>query len=630
MNTKSVYQRPPQNFNLHYQVECFDPHAHLFKVTLTIFKPSQNQIVSLPTWIPGSYLVRDFAKHLVEVQAIDLQGNPVEMQPEGLSSWCINAETPFQIIYFVYAWDLSVRKAHFDQTHAFFNGTSLFLAVEGQRHCPAKVTLEPNAFTQTENWKASTGMAILDVDQNGFGDYWSNDFRDLVEYPFEIGNYQQIEFEAYGVPHKMVFTGRLNPNTDFERIKQDVQKICETEIEFFGLDSPHNPPVQHYLFQVMVTTADYGGLEHLNSTALICSRDDLAYNGMEQANDGYLQFLELCSHEYFHTWNVKRIQPLAYQDSDLNTPAISRQLWWFEGVTSYYDALFLLKSGLIDENAYLNLLGKQLSKIYMMPGRLKQSVAESSFYTWTKFYQQDENAPNSIISYYTKGSLIALALDLTLRKETQNQLCLDGVLRYLWKEYGSQNNGSGKGLAEKQIENICSEMCQQNGGNSLEAFFEQAIYSTEDLPLAELFSQFNYDFILRPAQDSSDMGGNLTTEALETLQSQPPATLGARFQDSPSASVSVTHVWNDQAAYNAGLSKNDEIIAINGIRIRSKSQIEKLLKRHNGQTWQCHYFRRDELYQTSLKPLPAPLDRVTIQCKTDKEGTSLTWLKESK
>ncbi len=618
------------NFSLHYQIECFDPHAHLFRIKLDIQAVTgKQQTLSLPTWIPGSYLIRDFAKHIVEIKASDTSGHEVDLIPNGLSSWDFQSQTPITVEYSVYAWDLSVRKAHFDQTHAFFNGTSVFLALEEHRNSPMKVTMLNNAFTDNALWRVATGMPKIDVDDNGFGSYWAQDYRDLVEYPFELGNYQEIQFNACGIPHRMVFTGRLNSNTDFDKIRSDVQKICETEIKFFGLDAPHNPPMTEYLFQVMVTTADYGGLEHRNSTALICSRDDLAFIGMEGNTEGYLQFLELCSHEYFHTWNVKRIQPKGYQDSKLDRPVISEQLWWFEGVTSYYDALFLLKSQLINETEYLNLLGKQLTRIYMMSGRLKQSVAQSSHYTWTKFYQQDEDAPNSIISYYTKGSLIALALDLTLRQQTANRCSLDTVVRYLWSEFGSKNDGLGQGLEEKQIEEICSELCIQHGGESLTAFFEQALYGTEDLDLETLFKPFGYEFILRPAKNPSDTGGNIEADALTKLIDSPPSSIGARIQNLPAGGIEITHVWNQHAAYFSGLTKGDQIIAIDGIKVRSKSSFEQLLARHHeNQTWECHYFRRDELYHTKLSPLKAPKDRVTIQKVASTDSNNLNWIKE--
>jgi len=633
-NTNHTSQSPdtPNSFDLHYQIECFDAHAHLFRVKLDIQPTTgEKQTLSLPAWIPGSYLIRDFAKHIVEINARDSSGNLIELIPNGLSAWDFQSQLPISVEYIVYAWDLSVRKAHFDQTHAFFNGTSVFLALEEQRDTPVKVTMIANDFTHDAQWKVATGMPALKVNEQGFGDYWASNYRDLVEYPFELGNYHEIQFTACGIPHKMVFTGRLNANTDFERIRSDVQKICETEIEFFGLDAPQNPPMSEYLFQVMLTTSDYGGLEHRNSTALICARDDLAYIGMESNTDGYIQFLELCSHEYFHTWNVKRIQPKAYQDSKLDRPVISEQLWWFEGVTSYYDALFLLKSQIISEVDYLNLLGKQLTRIYMMPGRHKQSVAESSHYTWSKFYQQDEDAPNSIISYYTKGSLIALALDLTLRQQTENRCSLDTVVRYLWNEFGSKNNGVGIGLEEKQIEEICSSLCIENGGQSLKSFFDQVLYGKDDFDLKSLFKPFGYDFILRPAKNPSDTGGNIETAALQKLVESTPSSIGARLQDLPAGGIEITHVWNQQAAYLSGLTKGDQIIAINGIKVRNKSSFEQLLARHQEeQTWECHYFRRDELYQTQLTPRKAPLDRVTIQ-QTESDSRpsdNLKWLKE--
>lgn len=596
----------------HYTISPADAQGHLFSVQLRIAFPDKQQLVRLPSWIPGSYLIRDFAKHLNQLQAIDDNHRPLKVTPIDKATWQIDAVenadgsiAAMNLSYQVYAWDLSVRGAHFDESHAFFNGTSVFLEVVDQRDLPCVMSLKKSPVCFKNAWKAATGMPPIEVDHHGFGHYHAEDYLALIDHPVEIGSFTEIEFRACGVPHKMVLTGIFD--CDLERLKSDLIKVCEYEIQLFGEPAP----MDSYLFQVMVTGSDYGGLEHRNSTALICSRNDLPYHGMEQASDGYLQFLELCSHEYFHTWNVKRIMPQAYQNPDLSAPIYSRQLWWFEGITSYYDALILLRCGLIDQETYLKLLGQQLTRVYRMPGRFKQSVSESSFYAWTKFYQQDENAPNAIISYYTKGSLVALALDLTIREQTQGNKSLDDVLLYLWDNYGKV----AKGLEEFEIETLCSKIT----GIDLSDFFAQTLDGTDDFALEPLLEKFGFKFVLRSQNSLSDIGGPESGDALKV-------NFGANVVDASNGGVQLKHIWQDASAQLAGLAANDEIIALNGLRVGNKAQLEALLKRKQpGDTLECDYFRRDELRHCTITLTEAPLDRVEL-IVNESEPASLNWL----
>ncbi|WP_238843324.1 M61 family metallopeptidase [Thiomicrorhabdus xiamenensis] len=594
----------------HYTITPFDPNGHLFTVEFRIAFPAPKQRLSLPNWIPGSYLIRDFSKHLIDLQAYDDAQTPLTVTPVDKSTWEVDSSgNAFTIKYQVYAWDLSVRGAHFDDTHAFFNGTSVFLEAEGQRDFPCVMSLKKSPVCVKNAWKVATGMPSLEVDHHGFGHYHAENYLALIDYPVEIGSYVEIDFRACGVPHKMVLTGVFN--CDLERLKSDLTTICEYEIRLFGEAAPFD----NYLFQVMVTGSDYGGLEHRNSTALICSRNDLPYEGMQKPTEGYLQFLELCSHEYFHSWNVKRIMPKAYQNPDLSQPIYSRQLWWFEGVTSYYDALILQRCGLIDEQTYLDQLGKQLTRVYRMPGRFKQSVADSSFFAWTKFYQQDENAPNAIISYYTKGSLVALALDLLIREKTQGKKSLDTVLLHLWQHFGSK----GIGLEEFEIERICSEV----SGIDLKDFFTQLLDQTEDYDLATLFSHFGVNFTLRNMNSLADTGGQGNT------QEQLAVDFGANLEETANQTLAVRHVWQERTAQLAGLSSGDEIIAINDLRVTSKSQLESLLKRAQiGDKWTCSYFRRDELRQCRLVLTASTTDRVELSFKEPRmpQNEGAVWL----
>ncbi|KUJ72025.1 M61 family metallopeptidase [Thiomicrospira sp. WB1] len=588
---------------LHYRLQLAHPHAHLFEVTLRVELPDPTgQVLSLPKWIPGSYLLRDFAKHVVGLRAQTEQGQPLTVTPLDTAHWQVEpAATAIEICYQVYAWDLSVRGAHFDQTHAFFNGTSVFLAVEGQREQPVEVVIEKGSAPFQTDWQVATTLPAVETDDQGFGRFQAKDYWDLIEYPVEIGSFEWLEFEACGIVHQAVFTGRIEwERVDTEQLRADLTRICETELSLFG--APY--PIQRYLFQVMVTANDYGGLEHLDSTALMISRDDLPYLGRETTYpDGYLNFLELCSHEYFHTWNVKRIQPEVYQRPNLTEPVYTRQLWWFEGITSFYDLNILWRAGILTASAYLARLSKEMTKVYRLPGRFEQSVAESSRLTWTKFYQQDENAPNAIVNYYTKGALIALGLDLTLRHKTQGKISLDDVLKTLWQDYGR----TGRGLKEDEIEQVCERV----SGVDLTDFFARYLDGQEDLPFDTLFAEFGIAFSLRAATHLKDMGGPVD-EAKQT-QSPAPLILGVNLVPTEHQTLKVRHIWNRQAAVEAGLAPGDELIALNGFKMDSLATLERFLSRHQAnETLRCHYFRRDELMSSDLTLQTPPNDRVSL------------------
>ncbi len=595
---------------IQYTISANKPFLHLFDVSIQIDKPNpEGQQLSLPSWIPGSYLIRDFAKHLTSITAQTISGKILNIDALDKSSWQVSAsDEPIQIHYQVYAWDLSVRGAHFDQSHAFFNGTSVFMQVTGQEQTACAVLIESSTFTEDESWKIATTLPKKQINSEGFGQYQAKNYRDLIEYPVEMGSFLELTFEASGIPHRVVITGKIEAyKLDKERLIKDLIAICEIELGFL----PPPPPFEEFLFQVMVTEDGYGGLEHTNSTALLCSRNNLPYLNTEHPNDKYLQFLELCSHEYFHSWNVKRIKPAVYQTAKLDEPVYTNQLWWFEGITSFYDGLFLNLAGIVNSDSYLERLSKEMTRVYRMPGRFQQSVAESSWLTWTKFYQQDENATNSIISYYTKGSLIALGLDLTIREKTHNKKSLNDILLHLWKNYGIVN----KGLAEFEIEKICSEVT----GIDFSGFFDKYLYGTEDLDFERLFKPLGIDFKLRPATNSKDLGG-ISEDNNTIIQ------LGANLTNTNNKSIKVIHIWNEQSLAKAGISAGDEIVAIKGYKMTSLDKLNELLQILDvNDKVECHYFRRDELHKTIITLTKASSDRVEL--KKNKDFGKMSWLK---
>ena len=483
-------EKSPAPSPLHYRIEPANLHAHLFRITLTIPRPAARQEVALPVWIPGSYLVREFAKNLQKLTA--RQGRqPVALQQLDKARWQADCTDRQALVleYEVYALDNSVRTAWLDADRGFFNGTSLCLQVLGQAHQPHELTVVSTR--ATKGWRVATGLPPVDADARGFGRYRAADYDSLVDHPFELGTFWSGEFTACGVPHRFVVAGAL-PSFDGEKLLADTRRICEAEIRFWHLRG--KPPHKQYVFMLNAVDDGYGGLEHRNSTALICARRDLPRLEDKRPNEGYTTLLGLISHEYFHTWNVKRLRPAAFAEFDYSQENYTHQLWFFEGFTSYYDDLLLRRAGLIDDATYLRLLNKTINQVQQTPGRLVQTVAQSSFDAWVKYYRQDENTPNATVSYYTKGALVALCLDLTLRRD--GHTTLDVVMRTLFLRC------KGGPMREQDLR----EVLQALAGRSFDAELDQWVHSTDELPLQALLEHHGVAVHDDPAQLAQRLG----------------------------------------------------------------------------------------------------------------------------
>ena len=466
---------------VHYRIEAADPHARLFTVTLTVAHPQEQQELSLPVWIPGSYLVREFSKNLQRLSA--QQGRRVPLVQLDKHRWRATCRTdrPLVLTYEVCAYDSSVRTAWLDASRGFFNGTSVCLRVHGQEDAPH--ALEVASTAATAHWSVATGLTPQSIDKRGFGVYAASHYDELVDCPVEMGTFWSGQFTACGVAHRFVVAGAA-PSFDGKRLLADTQKICETAIRFWH--GKGKPPIKNYLFMLNAVHDGYGGLEHRNSTALICGRHDLPRTGEARASDGYTTLLGLISHEYFHTWNVKRLRPAEFFRYDYSQENYTELLWFFEGFTSYYDDLLLRRAGLIDDANYLKLLAKATNQVLQTPGRSVQTVAQASFDAWVKYYRQDENTPNATVSYYTKGSLVALCLDLTLRRE--GKTTLDDVMRALWKRC------AGGPMTEADLRAELASLAGRSFDNEL----DQWVHSTAELPLAELLAA--HGVALKPEQ----------------------------------------------------------------------------------------------------------------------------------
>ena len=510
-----------------YRVEAADRHAHLWRVILTIDEPAAPQHLALPVWIPGSYLVREFARHLQRLSARQ-HGKPVLLRQLDKSSWQAEcqASEPLEISYEVYAFDPSVRAAFLDADRGFFNGTSLCLRVQGQeKRAHAIEVISP-----VEGWELATALLPQKVNRRGFGRYGAADYDELVDAPFEMGRFWSADFKAGGVPHRLVVTG-APASFDGERLLQDTRRVCEAEIRFWhgGAGSRRKPPFGHYLFLLHAVDDNYGGLEHRHSTALIAARRDLPRLGEARASEGYTTLLGLISHEYFHTWNVKQLRPAEFTRYDYGHENYTHLLWFFEGFTSYYDDLFLRRCGLIDEATYLRLLGKTINQVLQAPGREVQSVAQASYDAWIKYYRADENTPNATISYYSKGALVALCFDLTLRAEGRTSL--DAVMRALWARC------KGGPMTEADFAAVLREL----GGRSFHREIAAWVHGTRELPLEPLLSACGVQVHHDPA----------------ALQQR----LGLRTSDSGGL-VTVKTVLRGGAAEQAGLAAGDEWLGV--------------------------------------------------------------------
>ncbi|AQZ82622.1 serine protease [Acinetobacter calcoaceticus] len=565
---------------LHYQIEFDDYKQHLVHVTIR-FLANPNQELWLPTWIPGSYLIREFSKHIESVKAYDEAGRMLDIKKTSKNRWRLfNTDHELMTIeYDVYAYDLSVRGAYVDQTRLYINPACVCLALEGQEQsaCEVEVFLPD----ELKHFQLATGLASKSLVKGRFT-LKADHYDQLIDSPFELADQTRFGFEIHGIEHEFVISGPHNANID--RLKADIEKICAAEINMFG-----SAPFKNYTFMTMATGNSYGGLEHCNSTSLITPRDDLPKsNEPTEPSKDYQRFLGLCSHEYFHSWLVKFIRPENFANYNLHQEGYTSLLWIFEGFTSYYDDLILLRSGVISQKSYLDLLKAQIDRYLQNPGRFVQTVAESSFDAWIKFYRQDENSNNAGTSYYNKGALVALCLDLGLRLRGSS---LDALMRRLY-----ENTQNGMQVNERTIFDLCKEL---TGDNWIEQI-NHLINTTDELPLDQLLPEFGLSY------------------RVKTDKSLP---LGLKLVDKPEG-VLVQSARRESAGAKAGISANDVIIAIDGLKASTKL-IEKYAKQ--GGTYTVFAFRRDELISFAVDCATSDLTEVELvvedQAKTEK------WLK---
>lgn len=583
----------PATIPVQYRIAVLDARAHLFEVQCRVATPdAAGQRFRLPTWIPGSYLIREFARQFTRVYARDTSG-PVAIGKEGKDVWrAAPCAGPLTVIAEIYAFDLSVRTAYLDDDRGFFNGPSVFLCPDGFADvaCEVEIVAPEDKSKPQFRWRVATAMPRRSAAPYGFGKYGAENYDALIDHPVEMSDFTLASFEAGGAVHDIAISGRHRADTG--RLTADLQKVCTWQCDLFRGAPGGRAPFDRYVFLVAAVGEGYGGLEHRASTSLLCKRDELPLPGMSGVSAEYRTLLGLASHEYFHSWNVKRIKPAAFTPYDLSHESYTRQLWAFEGITSYYDDLALVRSGVITIDDFLELLGRTMTAVLRGPGRAVQSVAESSFDAWIKFYRQDENSPNALVSYYAKGSLVALALDLTLRRHGAS---LDVVMRALWQRYGQ----TAVGVPEDGIPRLATEIA----GVPLDDFFTRYVYGTEDPPLAELLEELGIALHVRSTEGDTDRGGK---RGKHNDHGQPRVWIGAKL--AAGSEPRLQHVYRNGPAERAGLAAGDVLVAIDGLRA-SADALEKLCSQHvPGDTVAVHAFRRDELKTMACTLVAAPRD----------------------
>lgn len=533
---------------IRYQVAMSQPSSHLFEVTLQVLDWSDTQLdLKFPVWTPGSYLVREYAKHLQDFTATS--GNDIlSWQKLAKNHWQIETDRQSEITvkYRVFANELTVRTNHLDNTHGYFNPAALCFYIPGCEREKISIEIVP----PFPDWRVTTPLPLVAGEENTFE---AADFDTLVDSPFEIGSHQVYEFEVLGKRHELAIWGQGNSQAD--RLIPDIQKIIQVEAEMFG-----GLPYDRYIFLLHQAAVGGGGLEHKDSCTLNYSRFGF------RAKDKYDRFIQLVAHEFFHLWNVKRIRPKALENFDYDGENYTPSLWFSEGTTSYYDLLIPLRAGIYDVKTFLHNLGKEITRFMTTPGRKVQPVSESSFDAWIKLYRRDNNSDNSQISYYLKGELVSLLLDLLIRDKQGNQRSIDDVMRQMWEKFGREEIGFTPEQLQQAIESVA--------GSDLSDFFARYIDGIDDLPFDEYLKPFG----LRVKSDTEDL--------------PPFIGLISKFQNGKDV---INFVEIGSPAQVAGVDANDQLLAIDGLRVTSEQLSDRLKDYQPGDTIQLTVFHQDEL-----------------------------------
>ncbi|RMG15593.1 MAG: M61 family peptidase [Cyanobacteria bacterium J055] len=549
--TEAIDRRPiPETqttVTLEYRVAMPQPESHLFEVTLRVGGWSEDRLdLKFPVWTPGSYLIREYAKHLQDFGAEDLEARSLVWRKVSKNHWQVETAGIADIVvrYRIFANELTVRTNHLDGTHGYFNGAALFFFVPGFDRQPMRVQIVPPHAA----WRIAA--ALPEVAPQTFQ---AADFDELVDSPFEIGIHRRYDFHAAGKPHSLVVWG--SGNLPAEKAIADIERIIEVEAELFG-----GLPYDRYLFLLHLSGNGFGGLEHKTSCTLNYPRLGFRYP------DKYNRFMQLVAHEFFHLWNVKRIRPKELEVFDYEGENYTPSLWFCEGTTSYYDTILPYRAQVYDLPAFLSILGKDLSRFLTTPGRRVQPLDESSWDAWIKLYRRDANSDNSQISYYLKGEMVSFLLELLIRRHSDNRRSLDDVLRQLWKRFGRDEVG----FSADELKGILETVANTN----LDDFYRRYIFGTEELPFDEYLEPFGLKLKAQTDDRLPFLGMRTVTNNGRTI---------------------VEFVEAGSPAQKAGLDAGDELLAIDGIRVSGEQLNERLADYRAGDRIAVGIFHQDEL-----------------------------------
>ncbi|MEA5616231.1 M61 family metallopeptidase, partial [Cronbergia sp. UHCC 0137] len=496
------------------------------------------------------------AKNLQDFAAF-AGAEPLSWRKVSKNHWLVEKGDVSEVVlrYRVFAHELSVRTNHLDATHGYFNGAALFLRIPGWENLPIQVTIVP----PDPEWQVTTSLPTVAKQINTFV---AADFDTLVDSPFEIGRHELYHFDVLDQPHELAIWGKGNFQP--QRLIADFQKIIEVEAQMFG-----GLPYQRYVFLLHLFNQAYGGLEHKNCCSLIYQRFGF------RSQDKYERFLQLVAHEFFHLWNVKRICPKGLDVFDYDQENYTPSLWFCEGTTSYYDLLIPLRAGIYDVKSYLTYLGKEINKYQTTPGRKVQAVAESSFDAWIKLYRQDANSGNSQMSYYLKGEMVSLLLDLLIRSRHRNERSLDDVMLKMWQDFGKTEIGYTPQQLQAVIESVA--------GVDLSEFYQNYIHGLADLPFDQYLEPFGLQLV-NEQEEQPYLGMKINTEYGREM---------------------IKFIEADSPAQTAGIDAGDELLAINGIKVGTNQLSERLKDYQPKDTIEIAVFHQDELRTYSVT-LAAP------------------------
>jgi predicted metalloprotease with PDZ domain len=546
---------------IHYEILVARPESHFLDVALTVEGPlSESVEVVMPVWSPGSYLVREYARNLQDLLVTDPGNSPLPVVKVEKNRWRIDgAAAGFTFCYRLYANELSVQATHVDESHAFIHGPAVLPYVEGHIGNPCTVRL-----AVPDGWKIATGLEPGGTDNTFIAD----NYDQLADSPIECGDFAERSFTVRRRRHRLVVSGC--DNFDLDQFARDVKRIVEHEVAFWG-----EAPYGHYTFICHVYPGASGGLEHRNSTVM--AFDPHRFHPRKDYED---RVLGLVAHEFFHTWSVKRIRPKALGPFDYSRENYTRLLWVFEGITAYYDSLLVRRAGLMTPRRYLKVMADRIGVLARTPGRLHQPLAEASFDTWIKFYRPSEHTPNSAVSYYLKGELVAMLLDLKIRARTDGRHSLDDVMRELWARW----KVGGAGIEEDEFERIAAGVT----GVDLRRFFDRAVRSTDELDFGAALRPFGLRLDTRRKGESGDDPEGAT----------PDVGIDTEARD---GFAYIKTVYEGSAAAAAGLSPGDLLLAIDGLRVPAERLKSRLRAQAPGRRLCLTVFRRDRLTELELE-----------------------------